>query len=93
MRCFIDTHDRSKNSFPPEEVTLEQFLEIYAGMDAALIAEGGFAVDAHVNLPDAKAFCRTRANDEAAVAAAHEKIGLPYDSITVVQRVSSIDLR
>ncbi len=93
MKYFIDTHDRTKNSFPADEASQEQFLAIYRGMDEALLSEGGFVSGAHVNLAEGKAFCLTAAADEAAVAAAHEKIGLPYDSITQVHRVSGMDLR
>jgi hypothetical protein len=93
MRYFIDTHDRTKHSFPAEEVSQEQFVAIYREMDEALLSEGGFVTGAHANLADGKAFCITAAADEAAVAAAHEKIGFPYDSITQVQRVSGMDLR
>jgi hypothetical protein len=93
VKYFIDTHDRTRNSFPAEEASQEQFLAIYSGMDEALLSEGGFLSGAHVNLAEGKAFCHTAAADQAAVAAAHEKIGLPYDSITQVHRVSGIDLR
>ncbi len=93
MRYFIDTHDRSKGSFPAEKVTPEQFEAIYGRLDDALEAGGGLAIDAHLNLGDGKVFCLTAAADEAAVAAAHDKIGLRYDSITQVNRVSGMDLR
>ena len=93
MKYFIDTHDRTKNSFPAEDVSQEQFLAIYNGMDDALLSEGGFLTGASVNLAEGKAFCHTAAPDEAAVAAAHEEIGLRYDSITQVHRVTGMDLR
>ena len=93
MKYFIDTHDRTKNSFPAEEVSQEQFLALYSDMDEALLSEGGFVTGAHVNLAEGKAFCLTAAADEATVAAAHDKIALPYDSITQVHRVSGMDLR
>ena len=93
MKYFVDTHDRTKNSFPTGDVSQEQFVAIYSGMDEALLSEGGFVTGAHVNLAEGKAFCLTAAADEAAVAAAHEKIGLTYDSITQVRRVSGMDLR
>jgi hypothetical protein len=93
VKYFIDTHDRTKNSFPAGEVSQEQFVGIYSDMDEALLFEGGFVTGAHVNLAEGKAFCLTAAADETAVAAAHEKIGLPYDSITQVHRVSGMDLR
>ena len=94
MKYFIDTHDRAKASFPAEEVTQEQFLAIYSGFDEALEAGGGFAIGgAHVNLAEGKAYCLTCAADVAVVTAAHDKIGLPYDGITQVQRVTGMDLR
>jgi hypothetical protein len=93
VKYFIDTHDRTKNSYPADEVSQEQFVAIYGDMDEALLSEGGFVTGAHVNLAEGKAFCQAAAEDEAAVAAAHEKIGFPYDSITQVHRVSGVDLR
>jgi hypothetical protein len=93
VRYFIDTHDRSKGSFPAGQVTPEQFEALYGQLDNALEAQGGLAMGAHVSLGDGKVFCLTAAEDEAAVAAAHDKIGLRYDSITQVNRVSGIDLR
>jgi Nickel responsive protein SCO4226-like len=93
MKYFIDTHDRTKNSYPAGEVSQEQFVAIYSDMDEALLSEGGFVTGAHVNLTEGKAFCLTAAADEAAVAAAHDKIEFPYDSITQVRRVTGMDLR
>ena len=93
MKYFIDTHDRAKGSFPAGEVTQDQFLAVYNGFEAALHAEGGFATGAHLNLAEGKAYCLTCADSEEALFAAHEKVGLPYDSVTQVQRVSGMDLR
>jgi hypothetical protein len=93
VQYFIDTHDRTKGSFPLEEVTQDQFLAVYQSFDDALHAQGGFATGAHLNLEEGKAYCLTCADNEEAVFTAHAKIGLPYDSITRVQRVSGMDLR
>jgi Protein of unknown function (DUF4242) len=93
VKYFIDTHDRTQNTFPAEDVSQEQFVAMYSDMDEALLSEGGYVTGAHTNLAEGKAFCLTAAADEAAVAAAHEKIGFPYDSITQVHRVSGMDLR
>jgi hypothetical protein len=68
-------------------------VKFFSGFDEAVEAGGGFAHGAHVNLPEGKAYCLTCADTEAVVAAAHEKIGLPFDSITQVQRVTGMDLR
>lgn len=93
MKYFIDTHDRTKGSFPAEAVSQEQFLTMYQAFEEALVGEGGFATGAHLNLPEGKAYCLTAAENEEAVFAAHNKVGLPYDSITHVQRVTGMDLR
>ena len=48
------------------------------------------------SLSQARTYCYVFdiwAEDESAVAAAHDKIGLRYDSITQVNRVSGMDLR
>jgi|GEM_PF-1049180 len=90
---FIDTHDRTRGRFPVESLTQDQFLETYRGFEAALQAEGGFATGAHLNLEAGKAYCVTAAESEQAVFAAHEKIGLPYDSICQVRRVTGMDMR
>jgi hypothetical protein len=93
VKYFIDTHDRTKGSFPVADLTQDQFLATYQGFEAALAEQGGFATGAHLNLGEGKAYCLTAADDEDAVFAAHEKIGLPYDSICQVQRVTGMDLR
>ncbi|HEX3827155.1 MAG TPA: nickel-binding protein [Sporichthyaceae bacterium] len=93
MKYFIDTHDRTKGSFPAQEVTQEQFVAMYRGFEQALQAEGGFATGAHLNLADGKAYCLTAAENEEAVFTAHHNVGLPYDSITHVHRVTGMDLR
>ena len=36
MRCFIDTHDKNKGSFPEQEPTEEQFFEQFAALEEGL---------------------------------------------------------
>jgi hypothetical protein len=36
MKCLIDTHDKSKNSFPEQELTEEQFFEQFAALEDGL---------------------------------------------------------
>jgi hypothetical protein len=82
MKYFIDTHDKTKGSFPAEELTEEQF---FAQFDALEKAAEEFHVvghAAHVNLEGGKAFCFMSGPDEAAVWKAHAAINLPFDSIT-----------
>ena len=93
MKYFIDTHDKTKESFPQEAVTEAQFIEVYGGFDKACEDERVTAVGAHVNLEEGKAFCFTTGPDKEAVRRAHEKIAMPFDSITEVRRVTGVDLR
>ncbi|HEX2711464.1 MAG TPA: nickel-binding protein [Candidatus Acidoferrales bacterium] len=93
MKYFIDTHDRAKGSFPKEELTDTGFIAIYGGFDKACESEGGLALGAHVNLKEGRAFCFTAGPDVEAIRKAHDAIGLPYDSITDVRRVTGVDLR
>jgi Nickel responsive protein SCO4226-like len=93
MKYFIDTHDKTKGSFPTEELTEEQF---FAQFDALEEAGHEFHVvghAAHVNLEQGKAFCFMSGPDEDAIRKAHAAINLPYDSITEVRRVTGADMR
>jgi len=78
MKYCMDTHDKTKGSFPAEELTEE--LDVF-----------GHA--AHVNLPEGKAFCFMSGPDEEAIRKAHAAIDFPFDSITEVRRVSGADMR
>jgi uncharacterized protein DUF4242 len=93
MKYFIDTHDRGKGSFPKEQLTETEFIANYRGFEKACESEGGLALGAHVNLKEGRAFCFTAGPDVEAIRKAHDAIGLPYDSITDVRRVSGVDLR
>ena len=92
MKYFIDTHDRTKGSWP-REVTGAEFIEIYSGFEKACEEVGGADLGAHVNIAEAKAYCFTKGPDAEAIRRAHEKIGFPFDSITEVRRVTGVDLR
>jgi hypothetical protein len=93
MKYFIDTHDHEKGSFPKEQLDEAQFIATYDGFAEACENEGGLAMGAHVNLHEGRAFCFTAGPDVESIRKAHETIGLPYDSITEVKRVTSLDLR
>jgi hypothetical protein len=45
----------------------------------------------HLNYEDARAFCFTMAPDAEAVQRAHQRVGLPFDSITEVKTVTPGD--
>ena len=93
MKYFIDTHDKTKGSFPTEVLTEEQFFAQFDQLDEAAHNFLAFGHAAHVNLEAGKAFCFMSGPDEAAIAKAHAAVNLPYDSITEVKRVTGADMR
>src|SRR5215469_3480804 len=93
MKYFIDTHDRTKGSWPAEGVSEAEFLEIYSQVEAACESVGGTDLGAHVNVAEGKAYCFTKGPDAEAIRRAHEKLHFPFDSITEVRRVTGVDLR
>lgn len=90
LRFFIDTHDKSKKSFP-EGLSREQLEGFVVAFEAACRAEGVTLVRVHAGLEDGKAFCLTMAPDAQAVERAHERAGLPFDGITEVETASPSD--
>ena len=91
LRCFIDTHDREHQTFPPQLSTAE-FEAFFAQYEAACTAEGVIPLRLHVGLEQGRAFCFTMAPDEDAVRRAHARMGLPFDSITEVRTATPGDL-
>jgi hypothetical protein len=83
MKFFLDTHDRANKTFP-ENLTPEQFEGFYALYEKACYAEGVVPLRLHVGYADGRAFCFNMAPDADAVKRAHERVGLPFDSITEV---------
>jgi len=93
MKYFMDTHDKTKGSFPAEELSEEQFFARFDALEEAGLELDAFAHAAHVNLREGKAFCFMSGPDEGAIRKAHAAIDFPFDSITEVRRVSGADLR
>lgn len=93
MKYFIDTHDRSKRSWPAAGVNETEFIEIYSQFETACEEVGRADLGAHVNVAAGKAYCFTKDPDEDAIRRAHEKLHFPFDSITEVRRVTGVDLR
>ena len=83
MKFFIDTHDSATVTFPAG-LTPEQFETFYAKYEEACYAEDVVPLRVHVGYGDEKAFCFTMAPNADAVRRAHERVGLPFDSITEV---------
>jgi hypothetical protein len=93
MKYFIDTHDKSKGTFPVQELTEAEFFEQFDALEQAAKKFGAFGHAAHVNLEEGKAFCFMSGPDEESIRKAHAAINLPYDSITEVRRVTGADMR
>jgi hypothetical protein len=93
MKYFIDTHDKTKGSFPMQELTEEQFFAQFDALEKAAAEVGAFGHAAHVNLKDGKAFCLMCGPDEESIRKAHAAINLPFDSITEIKRVTGADMR
>jgi hypothetical protein len=93
MKYFIDTHDKTKGSFPEQVLTEEQFFAQFDALERAAHQYDVFGHAAHVNLEEGKAFCFMSGPDAEAIRKAHAAINLPFDSITEVQRVTSADMR
>lgn len=93
MKYFIDTHDKTKGSFPTQVLSEEQFFAQFDALDEAGHQFHVVGHAAHVNLAEGKAFCFMAGPDEEAIRNAHAAIDLPYDSITEVRRVTGSDMR
>src|SRR5499426_4775951 len=93
MKYFIDTHDKTKGSFPQGALTEQQFLDQFDALEAAAVQFHVGAHAAHINLEEGKAFCFMSGPNEEAIRQAHAAVHLPYDSITEVKRVTGADLR
>mgnify|MGYP000944908411 CR=1 FL=1 len=91
MRCYIDTHDRQTGTFP-ENLSPEDFERFYASYEAVCFEEGVVPLRTHVGLKDGRAFCFNMAPDAEAVRRVHERLDLPFDSITEVATATPGDL-
>jgi len=91
MKFFIDTHDAAKETFPAG-ITPAQFETFFQDFEAACRAEDVVILPAHVAYGDGKAFCFIMAPDAENVRRAHERVGLPYDSISEVTTATPGDM-
>ena len=93
VKYYIDTHDKTKGSFPAGELTEAEFFAKFDLLENAAPQFGVGAHAAHVNLKEGKAFCLMSGPSEEAVRKAHEAVRFPFDSITEVRRVTGADMR
>lgn len=91
MRFYIDTHDRLTGTFP-EALSAQDFEGFYAQYEAVCFEEGVVPLRTHVGLAEGRAFCFNMAPDAEAVRRVHERLGLPFDSITEVTTATPGDM-
>ncbi len=90
MKFFIDTHDAQNKTFPTD-ITPQQFEGFFEKYEEACQAESVIILRVHVAYEDGKAFCFTMAADADCVQRAHERVGLPFDSISEVKTATPGD--
>lgn len=90
LRFFIDTHDQQHGTFPAS-LSAADFEGFYAQYEAACYAEGVIPLRTHLSYADGRAFCLNMAPDAEAVRRAHERVGLPFDSICEVSTATPAD--
>ncbi len=90
MRFFLDTHDKANNTFP-DNITPAEFEMFFQKYEKACYEESVVPIRVHVGYEDGQAFCLNMAENVAAVRRAHEKVGLPFDSIVEVETATPGD--
>ncbi len=90
LRYFLDTHDRAHGSFP-EKLTPAEFEAFFVRYRQACAEEGVIPLKIHLGCDQGRAFCLNLAPDADAVRRAHERVGLPFDSITEITTVTPGD--
>jgi len=83
MKFFLDTHDRRSNTFPAE-LSPQQFSDFFVTYESACREEGVIVLRAHVGLEQGRAYCFNMAASAEHVRRAHERAGLPFETITEV---------
>jgi hypothetical protein len=91
MRLFLDTHDRTKKTFP-EKLSAEDFEKFFALYEKACYEENVVILRTHVSFEEGRAFCLNMAADAEAIRRAHERVGLPFDSIVEVTTATPGDM-
>ena len=91
MKLYIDTHNKTAGTFP-DGIGKAEFAEFYKKFVACCEEEGVVSFRGHIGLNEGKAFCFTMAPNVESVKRAHDKAGLPYDSIVEVTTVTPGDM-
>lgn len=91
MKFFVDTHDQRSQTFP-EGIGRDEFAQFFAKYERCAREEGVVVLRVHVGLEGGRAFCFNMAPSAEHVKRAHDKAGLPFDSITEVTTATPGDL-
>lgn len=91
MKLFLDTHDVKNQTFP-DTISTEEFAAFYSKYKEICAEESVVPLQIYTGMEVGKAFCLTLAESSDAVERAHNRLGLPYDSITEVKSVAPGDL-
>jgi hypothetical protein len=91
MRYFVDTHDHRSGTFPAG-ISRPDFAAFFAQYEKEARGQDVLVLNAHVGFSEGRAFCFNAAADADAVRRAHEKAGLPFETITEVSTTTPGDL-
>lgn len=91
MKFFLDTHDTRSGTFPGG-ISREQFAEFFAAYERHARDENVVVLRVHVGFDEGRAYCFNMAPSADHVRRAHERAGLPYDTITEVSTATPGDL-
>ncbi len=91
MRLFIDTHNRDNDTFP-KKISKADFAEFYEKYISICEEEGVVNLRAHIGLEHGRGFCFNMVPDIESIRIAHERAGLPYDSIVEVETITPGDM-
>ena len=91
MKFFVDTHDQRSQTFPAG-IARHEFAEFFASYERFAREEGVVVLRVHVGFEEGRAFCFNMAPSAEHVKRAHEKAGLPFDTITEVTTATPGDL-
>src|ERR1041384_2126451 len=91
MIFFVDPHARRSQTFPAG-IDKQGFAQFFAEYERVARTEGVVVLRVHVGLEEGRAFCFNMAPSAEHVKRAHEKAGLPFDTITEVTTATPGDL-
>ncbi len=91
FKMFIDTHSRDSETFP-QQISPAEFAAFYVAYQQACAEEEVISLNVFSDIAQGKAYCLTLAKSAEAVKRAHERVGLPFDSISEVKSISPADL-